>query len=78
MTKAQALIEARRRWGDGGAVHMRPAPVNGGSSRRGRLARYRFVVGNGSLGKRCSIQGQGDSWRAAFEDARQVVSPVED
>ena len=77
MTEAQALAEARRRWGSGGAVRMRPAPVNGGDGRRGRLARYRYVVGNGGLGKHCSIQGQADSWRAAFDDARPVARATE-
>ena len=72
LTEQQALAEARRRWGDTGAVRERPAPVTARSGGvRGRLARYRFVVGNLDLGKHCSVQGQGDSWREAFADARE-------
>jgi len=71
MTEEQALAEARRRWGDTGAVRVRPPAVTTRSGGvRGRLARYRFVVGNYDLGKRCSVQGQGDTWREAFADAR--------
>lgn len=71
MTESQALAEAKRRWGESGAVRVRPPSVTTrGSGVRGRLARYRFVVGNCGLGKRCSVQGQGDTWRDAFADAQ--------
>lgn len=39
----------------------------------GRLARYRYEVGNGGLRRTCTIVGQGDSWAEAFEDARPRV-----
>ena len=70
MTEEQALAEARRRWGNTGAVRERAAAVTNRDGMRGRLARYRYVVGNFDLGKRCSVQGQGDTWREAFADAR--------
>jgi len=75
MTQQQALAEAVKRWGTTGAVRIRPGPV-GKRTGGGRLARYRFTVGNGGLGKLCTVQGQGDTWREAFEDARPTnVSP---
>ncbi|MFT3838975.1 MAG: hypothetical protein QM723_18490 [Myxococcaceae bacterium] len=44
----------------------------------GRLAPYRYRVGCGVAGRPGSILGLGDSWLAAFADARvQVVSPLE-
>jgi len=69
MTEKQALEEARRRWGDEAAVRLRPPPVHGHDNRRGRLAPYRYSVGNFGLGKRCTVKGMGDTWREAFEDA---------
>ncbi len=69
LTEAQAWAEARRRWGLAGAVRARPPAVTTREGARGRLARYRFVVGNANLGKGCTVQGQGDTWRAAFDDA---------
>lgn len=69
MTNEQALAEARRRWGQSGTIRELQAGVSARPGARGRLARYRFTVGNGNLGTRCTVQGQGDSWRAAFEDA---------
>ncbi len=75
MTDKQALAEAIRRWGPGGAIRRNRADSGApGRVLRGRLARYRCVVGNGNLGKNCSIEGQGDTWREAFDDARPVVS----
>jgi|GEM_PF-3111901 len=72
MTKEQALAEATRRWGPSGAIRLRTHSSASGRVERGRLARYRCVVGNGFLGKDCSIEGQGDTWREAFLDARPV------
>jgi hypothetical protein len=72
MTEEQALAETRLRWGAGGAIRLRTNTSASGRVRRGRLARYRCVVGNGSLGKNCSIEGQGNTWREAFLDARPV------
>lgn len=74
MTKEQALAEAIRRWGATGSVRLRTHSSASGRVERGRLARYRCVVGNGNLGKHCSIEGQGDTWREAFLDARPVTS----
>ncbi len=69
-TQQQALTEARRRWGPTGAVRLRPPSPHQGRQGPGRLARYRYVVGNGGLGSHCTILGQGDSWSEAFDDAR--------
>ncbi len=70
MTQLQALAEAVRRWGPSGAIRLRPAPARKGHPGTGRLARYRFIVGNGGLGKLRTIEGQGDTWLEAFADAR--------
>jgi hypothetical protein len=70
MTQEQAQAEALKRWGPSGAVRLLPASITKSKSGRGRLARYRFIVGNGKLGKACSVQGQGDTWEEAFADAR--------
>jgi len=69
MTRKQALEEATKRWGETAAVRSFPRATRktAGTS---RLARYRCTVGDGYLGDRCSIEGQGDTWREAFEDAR--------
>lgn len=69
MTNEQALAEARRRWGSTGTIRELPARPSVRPGMRGRLARYRFTVGDANLGPRCTVQGQGDSWRAAFDDA---------
>jgi len=37
---------------------------------RGRLARYCYTVSNGLAGSCACVEGQGNSWREAFEDAR--------
>lgn len=73
MTDKQALEEAMRRWGGEGAIRARARPAGKSEREPGRLARYRCTVGNHGLGKRCSIQGQGDTWREAFVDARPVA-----
>ncbi len=73
LTKEEALAEARTRWGASGAVRARPGGVARGGSGRGRLARYRYTVGNGGLGRACSIEGQGDTWRSALADARPLA-----
>jgi hypothetical protein len=67
MTQEQAQAEAIRRWGQGGTVTFRPGPKD---KRRGRLARYKCVVSSGQCGFFPSTEGQGDSWQAAFADAR--------
>lgn len=69
MTNEQALAEARRRWGNAGSIRELPARPSSKPGTRGRLARYRFTVGNAHLGPRCTVQGQGDTWRDAFADA---------
>ncbi|MEW5741429.1 MAG: hypothetical protein AB1938_21085 [Myxococcota bacterium] len=66
MTDEQALAEARRRWGDTGHVRVLSPRQR---ERTGRLARYRFMVGNHAPGPLCTVQGQGNSWREAFDDA---------
>jgi hypothetical protein len=66
MTERQALAEATRRWGKAAVVEY-TAPR---SDHRGRLARYSYRVGNGASGA-AAIEGQGYSWREAFDDARQ-------
>lgn len=64
MTRAQALQEARRRWGsDGHAAvaryaHLRPTYHVGRKATRTGFARYRK-----------NTLGRGDSWEAAFADA---------
>ena len=70
MTEKQAQAEALKLWGEGGAIRFRPGPTSKDRSGRGRLARYCCTVGNGGLGKACSVKGQGDSWVEAFADAR--------
>jgi len=66
MTQKQAQAEAVRRWGAGGTVEFHPPnPLK----TRGRLARYTCVVSSG-IAFSPSTQGQGDTWRAAFADAR--------
>jgi hypothetical protein len=70
MTERQAMMEAKRRWGESGVVRLHPPAVDRGRGRPGRLARYRYVVGNGRLGRSCTIVGQGNSWGEAFDDAR--------
>ena len=70
MNQDQAVQEAKRRWGSSGHVRLRAASLYKGRGGPGRLARYRYVVGNGRLGTECSILGQGNSWLEAFEDAR--------
>jgi hypothetical protein len=69
MTAQEALLEAKGRWGESGSVRLRE-PSHRGSAQPGRLARYRFEVGNGDLGAECTIFGQGHSWAEAFEDAQ--------
>jgi hypothetical protein len=68
MTQTQALAEALRRWGASGTIEFRPPRV--ARPHRGRLARYTCKVGNGAGGSIRSVEGQGDSWREAFDDAR--------
>jgi hypothetical protein len=70
MTQLEALEEAKRRWGPTGRARMRGGLGANGRGVPGRLARYRFVVGNGKLGVSCTILGQGDTWAEAFADSR--------
>jgi hypothetical protein len=66
MTQKEAQAEAVRRWGSRGTVTFRSRRRNG---RGGRLARYCCTVGNGHPGSVRSVEGQGNTWREAFEDA---------
>ena len=69
MTPEEARAEAVRRWGAGAVIEFhRPRLA---MDRRGRLARYPCVVGNGVGSGLDAIQGQGHTWREAFEDARR-------
>jgi hypothetical protein len=68
MTEKQAQAEAVRRWGAEGTVTFRPPRA--GRAPRGRLARYCCTVGNGVPGSFHSVEGQGHTWREAFEDSR--------
>jgi hypothetical protein len=68
MTQEEARAEALRRWGAAGTIEFRPPRRPRGL--RGRLARYACKVGNGAAGGMRSVEGQGDTWREAFEDAR--------
>ncbi len=68
MTQEQARAEALRRWGPSGTITFRPSRTI--KTQRGRLARYCCIVGNGDGRSPYSIEGQGNTWREAFEDAR--------
>lgn len=68
MTEAEARAEAIRRWGPSGTIEFRPSRSSNGH--RGRLARYPCTVANGDRGSFYSIEGQGNTWREAFADAR--------
>ena len=68
MTQAEAQAEALRRWGAAGTIEFRPSRRP--PALRGRLARYACKVGNGAAGSLFSVEGQGHTWREAFEDAR--------
>ena len=70
MTQKQALAEAQLRWGPSGSTRLRTGPQGEGRLARGKLARYRCIVGNGYLKRACSFLGQGHTWREAFEDVR--------
>jgi hypothetical protein len=68
MTQSEAQAEAIKRWGPGGRIRF--LPCRRSRPRRGRLARYACVVGNGIALSLDSIEGQGNTWREAFDDAR--------
>jgi hypothetical protein len=68
MTEKEARAEALRRWGPSGMVTFRPSRTI--KSNRGRLARYCCIVGNGDGRSLYSVQGQGHTWREAFDDAQ--------
>jgi len=65
MTEWEARAEAVKRWGSMATVQY-SAPRSG---RRGRLSRYTCRVSNGAIGA-VGIEGQGYTWREAFDDAR--------
>jgi hypothetical protein len=65
MSESEAWSEAARRWGRAATIEYSPPR----SGRRGRLSRYTCKVGNGRSGA-WSIEGQGYTWREAFDDAR--------
>jgi hypothetical protein len=69
MTQEQARAEALRRWGPGSTITYRPSRASRLS--RGRLARYSCTVSNGNPGRAEAVEGQGDTWREAFADARE-------
>jgi hypothetical protein len=68
MTWQQAQDEAIRRWGATGTIRFRP--LSSGRTRRGRLARYCCTVSSCQVRSLYSVEGQGDTWREAFADAR--------
>jgi hypothetical protein len=67
MTQKQARAEAVRRWGPTATVTFRSFDPS--KEHRGRLARYRCIVSNGEP-RSSFVEGQGDTWQAAFADAR--------
>jgi len=70
MTEKQARAEALKRWGPAGTVTFRPSRSMNGE--RGRLARYCCIVANGDVRSPYTIQGQGNTWREAFDDAARA------
>ena len=74
MTEQEAQAEATRRWGAAGTAKHRPLHL--GRANRGRLARYCYTVSNGLAPVSTRVEGQGNSWREAFADAR--ASQVEE
>jgi hypothetical protein len=68
MTEEEAQAEATRRWGTSGTAKHRPLHPSRGN--RGRLARYCYTVSNGLASVSARVEGQGNSWREAFADAR--------
>jgi hypothetical protein len=72
MTEKQARAEALRRWGPTGTITFRPSRTI--KTERGRLARYCCIVGNGDGRSPYAVQGQGNTWREAFEDAARTES----
>jgi hypothetical protein len=69
MTREEAEVEAARRWGRSGTIKYRPLHAKRRSL--GRLARYCYTVSNGLNGSCACVEGQGNSWREAFADARK-------
>lgn len=68
MTQKQAWAEAFRRWGASGTATFRSPRSSKGP--RGRLSRYCYIVGNRDGRTPDPVEGQGNTWREAFEDAR--------
>jgi hypothetical protein len=68
MTQKEARAEAIRRWGPSGTIAFRPPRSI--TNRRGRLARYCCTVSSGDASAFDSVEGQGNTWREAFADAR--------
>jgi hypothetical protein len=60
MTDAEALIEARRRWGGDAKVRN--------DTKRGSWGAHPYAVGVREKGA-FLIYGEGDSWEGAFQDA---------
>jgi len=68
MTEKQAQAEAFRRWGATGTIKFRSSSAN--RIQRGRLARYCCTVSSCQVRSLYSVEGQGNTWREAFADAR--------
>ena len=65
MTRRQALAEARRRWGQRGAVELDATHS---------LPAYRCRVGYLRQDGRLDRRGHGETWAAAFADADALAS----
>jgi hypothetical protein len=61
MTDKKALLAAEKRWGRLGAVKR--AKLKDGTTR--------YTVGRVMLGMFFEVEGQGETWEAAFADADQ-------
>lgn len=64
MTFDEAMLQARRRWGDRGVVEV----TFTGYVLDGKVS-YRYAVGDAAGGHSWNVQGQGETWEAAFEQA---------
>ncbi len=68
MTRRQALAEARRRWGQKGAVEFKPdAPAD-------FRCRVGYLYQDGAFKGRLDRRGCGETWAAAFADAAALAS----
>lgn len=66
MTQKEALAEAIRRWGENATIEYRHSL----KGKRGKLARYPCIVHSGQVRSFTAVEGQGNTWREAFDDAR--------